>query len=53
MLGAGLYVLYLEIFVARIIMGRMLMLSGSLIGIGGAWLVYDFVIPWWRSEEVG
>lgn len=51
--GAGLYLLFLEVFVARIIMGRMLAIGGLLLAAGGAWLWADFVGPLIRGEKMG
>lgn len=53
MLAGGLYLLYLQVFFSTVIYGRALLLAGMLIGVGAVWLLYDFLIPWWRGEEVG
>jgi hypothetical protein len=51
--GAGVYLLYLEIFVATRVMGRLTAMGGFLMVIGGAWLWSDFIVPLWQGREVG
>jgi hypothetical protein len=45
LLGAGLYVLYVEAFVARVIMGKMIIMGTVLTGAGAAWLWVDYLSP--------
>jgi hypothetical protein len=41
----GLVVFYLEVFVAPRPQGRLVMIGGMLIAVGGAWLWTDFIKP--------
>jgi hypothetical protein len=43
--GAGVYLLCAELFVAPIIMGRMVGMGGFLAFLGGAWLWSDYIGP--------
>ncbi len=51
LLCAGLFVLYLEVFQARIVWGRMLIMGSFLIVVGGAWLWSDFLAPLFKSDR--
>ena len=53
LLVAGLYLLYMEAFVARLISARAIGISATLTLVGGAWLWADFVRPMLRGENIG
>jgi len=53
LLAAGLYLLYMEAFVARIISGQAIGIGATLAFVGGAWLWVDFVGPILRGENLG
>ena len=43
--GAGVYLLVVHAFGAWTVYGKVLVLAGALIGVGGWWLWADFVAP--------
>jgi hypothetical protein len=53
LLGCGLYLLHLEIFVARttIFMFKLTEAGGLMAVLGAGWLWEDFIGPWWRGDD--
>jgi hypothetical protein len=49
LLVSGLYLQFLEVVVARIIMGKLLVAGGFLATLGAGWLWSDFIAPMWRD----
>jgi len=45
LLIGGLYLIYLEVFVTRVIMGKMIGMGALLVTLGCAWLWADFIGP--------
>lgn len=45
LLGGGLYLLYLQLFIAQGFAGVLLVAGGFFVFLGGAWLWADFIAP--------
>ena len=51
LLGGGLYLLFLQLFVAGIIMGHFMEAGGFIAAIGAGWLWDDFIEPWLSGDD--
>jgi hypothetical protein len=51
LLMGGLYLLYIELMVAAIVMGKLVIAGAFVAFLGAAWLWADFIAPLLRGRE--